>query len=500
MSLYGAGAIEVTTGLVYEQMVQGFNTRGIVQAMYQLRGTEEDAALLLESCSPEEADQILNPGTGLITEAVVATYNRLANKMAALLRVFGRYLPDHIKTESKPSIGPDRKNGLFAYKTVTFTFDDGQTASILFHSPDNDPRKLGSDEKLIAYRWMMNKRDITAVVSPENGADIDLDTMAKRIAQLVAANHDKFVAAQAKRDSEVAALQALRDKETELTAQVESSTHTNAGLAEDIETMESKVAALKEQLAAAQKAAAEAQPEPEPEAEPEPENTPEPEPEPETENSAGDLEELNPTLYRDIVGSMDTIEEIDAGKQPGMNRSLFVQSIANKLRTQLKNGNVEVVEAALLLIAQRNTQATKPIITGRNSVWKLTGNNMAHYQDLADDNALPADTPAQEPVAEPEPESDPAAAPENDPELEPDEAGDQPGDEPDVEPGGDSDEDQIRVKLAELMEETDIDLFGLTLDALAEEAEEAELMDELEPLFDQAADKLTELMDQAGAA
>ena len=234
--------IRIDTGLNLD--AQASSLSEIKRTMYSLCDSPENINLICESCTLEEADSFLNIGTTLIAEAVTAVYNRLDSKMSALVRVFKRYLPSNIKAMDYPSIGPDRKNGLFAYKTATFTFDDGQTVSILFHSPTADPKKFKPSETLIAYRWLLNKRDITAVVSPENGRDITLQVMAKRMMELVEANHDKFIAAQAKSDEQVKQLQELEANRNNLQEEVDSLTQNNADLATDIAAADKEIEKL----------------------------------------------------------------------------------------------------------------------------------------------------------------------------------------------------------------------------------------------------------------
>lgn len=226
-----------------------FTPAQLADAMYRLTADADDAALLLESCTAEEADAMLNPGADLIAEAVTAVKNRLDRTMSALVRVFARH-GDKVQPYNFPSIGPDRKNALFAYKTVTFTMDDGQTVSILFHSPGRDPMKLVADDLLIAYRWMLNRRDITAIVSPEGGRDINLQTMARRIMQLVEENSEKFQANNEKRQEQAEALAKLESEQAAENEAVDKLTQQNADLSGQIEDADARIARLRERLEA----------------------------------------------------------------------------------------------------------------------------------------------------------------------------------------------------------------------------------------------------------
>jgi hypothetical protein len=84
------------------------------------------------------------------------------------------------------------------------------------------------------------------------------------------------------------------------------------------------------------------------------------------------LEQLSRSLVRDIASSLNVIKGIDNGTEQGYDRSLFVNSITGKIKTQAKNGNQEVVDAALDYIeAYQTEKMKKPAITSRNGVWKL---------------------------------------------------------------------------------------------------------------------------------
>lgn len=218
------------------ELSKGWTPDELKNVMYGLASDPADRALLLESCSGSEADALLNPGT-MILEAVTAQYNRLPRTMAALSRVLGRYLGNGLTIEGEPFIGPDRKNALFAYKVVTFNISDGQTVSVLFHSPDSDPKRFQPEETLIAYRWMLNKRDITASVAPERGRDITLELMARRMAQLIESNSAKFQEQAAARDARIAELEQATARRDELSAM-------SAQLADEIVSFEDELQAI----------------------------------------------------------------------------------------------------------------------------------------------------------------------------------------------------------------------------------------------------------------
>ena len=81
-----------------------------------------------------------------------------------------------------------------------FVFDlsDGQTLSIWFHNPDSTPSKLMPSDIMISWKWMLNKRDVTAALSPKNGDNVQLPALAKRILHLATTNSKRFQSTQAR--------------------------------------------------------------------------------------------------------------------------------------------------------------------------------------------------------------------------------------------------------------------------------------------------------------
>ena len=96
-------------------------------------------------------------------------------------------------TETKPF----KRQGV---TNIAFIFDlsDGQKLSIWFHNPDSTPSQLKADDVMISWKWMLNKRDVTAVLSPKQGDNVQLPVLAARIMRVARKNSKKFKAAQAR--------------------------------------------------------------------------------------------------------------------------------------------------------------------------------------------------------------------------------------------------------------------------------------------------------------
>lgn len=112
-------------------------------------------------------------------------------------------------------IAPFKRNGVVNVG-VTFTMSDTQIITILFNNPDTTPSKLSPDDILTSWKWMLNKRDVTAVLQPRSVDAKKYAMIASRMVQLLAKNHDRFKRAQILKSKDESLL-------NELVAQVEAS-------------------------------------------------------------------------------------------------------------------------------------------------------------------------------------------------------------------------------------------------------------------------------------
>ena len=99
---------------------------------------------------------------------------------------------------------------------------------------------------------------------------------------------------------------------------------------------------------------------------------------PETEEPAPkptDLPEVPENIIADTKNSLITIFKIDNGTARGYDRKLFVTSIANKIKTRLKNGKYDEVIDTVNYIETMNSWSKenggKDLIGNRNAVWKM---------------------------------------------------------------------------------------------------------------------------------
>lgn len=226
---------------------KGFSFLELNNVYAALCSNNHDEGLICECPSLEELEYY-NPGTeevsdSFILEAItVDKFSRTEKRMAAVVRTFNKYLAESEIKALAPIVGKPKKSGTFAYVAVQLPFSDGQTVNVIFHSPEGDKKQIGANDSIIAFRWLLNKRDITQVVAPEDGAEVSLETLAKRVTQLVVKNSARFEkqqkAAQAERqelDKAREDVKTAEDKQCELMDNV-------ASAAEEAEGIEAQLA------------------------------------------------------------------------------------------------------------------------------------------------------------------------------------------------------------------------------------------------------------------
>ena len=195
--IYG---MRITTA--YDALSRGFENFELVKVINALSETRHDYDMLMETAQFDEVDSFYNPGTDEVSDdyvleaIVVDKFSKTERRMAAVARVLNRHLSDSEIKALEPIVGKPKKTGTYAYVTVQLPFSDGQVVSVIFHAPEGDKKKIGPSDQIIAFRWLLNKRDITQVVAPEDGSEISLESIAKRITQLVEKNNPSVICAE----------------------------------------------------------------------------------------------------------------------------------------------------------------------------------------------------------------------------------------------------------------------------------------------------------------
>lgn len=166
----------------------------------------------------------------LMLEAITSTRSRLAATMRAFIRALNQSLngtgitagndtageaEDGTKSIGGANIGRARKVQGVAVMPAQIPLSDGQSITLIFHSPSGNVGTISATDTLVAFRFLLNKRDVSNVVSPANGRDISLKQVTMALSNLIERNTAKFQKAQARQaavKNEIANLQEQGDK------------------------------------------------------------------------------------------------------------------------------------------------------------------------------------------------------------------------------------------------------------------------------------------------
>ena len=227
---------------------RGFSDAELAKTYAALADSNHNLDMLLESASFEEVDSYLNPGIAPVDESfileaiVVEKFSKTEHRMKAVVRTLNRHLADSGISALDPQIGTPRKSGGWAYVTVQIPFSDGQSVSVIFHAPEGDKRRISENDTIIAFRWLLNRRDITHVVAPEEGSEVSLETLAKRISQLVVKNSERFQRTQKEAEAERRELEAIKQAVSEAEQKQADMMNTAAELNDKAVSLEAKLA------------------------------------------------------------------------------------------------------------------------------------------------------------------------------------------------------------------------------------------------------------------
>lgn len=201
--------------------------------LYALRLDDADDGLLLDPMTPQEMAEAFDVQPTPLFDGIVVTKAMLGKKMNALARVMGLAASEDVKPVGVTIGEPRLRRMLYAGSTVNidviFSLQDGQTVTVCFHNPDSTPTKLLPGDDLISWKWLLNKRDVTIVVAPERGTDLNIREVARRIARLAEKNHATFLKANASTATRAERVQALEAEEAVLDKQLDR-------LSKDIDT------------------------------------------------------------------------------------------------------------------------------------------------------------------------------------------------------------------------------------------------------------------------
>lgn len=173
--------------------------------LYDIRRSE-NGDLLMDAVSIQD---FIEDSDGILAlDGLVTPYARLERKMEIL-----RGIMERVSTAVKPVAlqitEPFKQRGV-ANVAAVFELSDGQTVSVFLHNPDVTPNKMAPMDEVISWKWLLNKKDITIVVAPERGEDLNPREVARRIIKLAEKNSAAFTRANAKRSERMQNIENLK--------------------------------------------------------------------------------------------------------------------------------------------------------------------------------------------------------------------------------------------------------------------------------------------------
>ena len=174
--------------------------------LYDIRKDDGADGLIFDAVS--FADIIEDADGRIALDAMLSPYNKLETKMGILQKVMER-AGTEIKPVSQQLSEPFTQNGT-ANVACIFELSDGQTISVFFHNPDTTPKKIMPTDEMVSWKWLLNKKDITIVVAPEKGKDLNVRQVATRLMKLAEKNSPAFQRTNAKRAEKMQALEGLK--------------------------------------------------------------------------------------------------------------------------------------------------------------------------------------------------------------------------------------------------------------------------------------------------
>ncbi|MBL8473822.1 MAG: hypothetical protein JNM98_18675 [Rhodocyclaceae bacterium] len=182
--------------------------QSVDQVLYDIRRSDAGQNLLLDAVTA--LDIIEDAGGVLVFDALVTPFGKLGRKMEVLRGVMER-IGGTVKPVAVQTTEPFKQRGV-ANVAAIFELSDGQTVSIYFHNPDVTPNKMAAGDELISWKWLLNKKDVTIVVAPERGEDLNVREVARRIIRLAEKNSQAFQRANTQRADRMQRIDGLKSE------------------------------------------------------------------------------------------------------------------------------------------------------------------------------------------------------------------------------------------------------------------------------------------------
>ncbi|EAV1591055.1 hypothetical protein HCK74_002493 [Salmonella enterica] len=231
---------------------------------YRLLMAGENRYLMTEATTMEELeatffyDAPIHWYSGELLEAITSTRLQLNRTMRAFIRTLNQKLNGTGITAGSDKTGEVAQSGTreiggaevgrarnvngLPVLPALIPLSDGQTISILFHSPTAE-NKITNNDTLVAFQFLLNKKDVTHTVAPMSGRDMTLAQVTMKLANLAEKNSSKFQRAQKKK-------KALVDEITQLQADSDQKEDAMSDLSDQASSAQSQSSALEQEVSA----------------------------------------------------------------------------------------------------------------------------------------------------------------------------------------------------------------------------------------------------------
>lgn len=170
---------------------------------------QSSAKLLYSMIQTDDLSELLTPVPNLVEhlarfEVEQAGYDSLYGAYEHL-NAFTEFLAqalDHAKGDLeivKYELSKPFKKNKVTQVAMMFTLSDDQTITIFFHNPEVSPSKLKGTDIVISWKYLLNRRDITGVIQPNQGEGIAMNIVAGRLMKLANQNSARFARTQARK-------------------------------------------------------------------------------------------------------------------------------------------------------------------------------------------------------------------------------------------------------------------------------------------------------------
>lgn len=181
--------------------------------MLDMARCDVSGQLLEKMTAKEIADFLLDEHCtdfGMLDAMIIKNnqLDRVVEKIADALRMKNT---EEFFVKNVTVIEPFKRQGVVNVGAI-FEMSDSQTITVLFNNPDATPSKLTGTDILTSWKWMLNKRDVTAILQPRAVDAKKYPMIASRIFKLLAKNHSRFKRAQLLKDRNLLLLNNLVDQ------------------------------------------------------------------------------------------------------------------------------------------------------------------------------------------------------------------------------------------------------------------------------------------------